>query len=95
MSMDASSAGSSSTSSNMVDVKNFTFTPMTITVTVGSTVTWMFDDSAQHTVSASDKSFVSLALSNGQTYSYTFKTAGTFQYICSIHQNMKGTVIVK
>lgn len=81
--------------SSQVEIKNFTFEPMMLSIAVGTTVTWKFDDSAQHTVSADDKSFVSPALSNGQTYTHTFTTAGTFQYICSIHQYMKGTIVVK
>jgi len=82
-------------SGSQIEVKNFTFEPMMLSIAVGTTVTWKFDDSAQHTVSADDKSFVSPALSNGQTYTHTFTTAGTFQYICSIHQYMKGTIVVK
>jgi plastocyanin len=78
-----------------IEIKNFSFSPMSLTVPVGTKVTWKFDDSAQHTVSADDKSFVSPAMSNGQTYSYTFTKSGTFQYICSIHQYMKGTVVVQ
>ena len=94
----ATSAGSSSgasVSADLVVVKNFSFSPMTLTVAAGTKVTWKFEDSAQHTVSADDKSFVSPALNSGQTYSFTFATPGTYQYICSIHQYMKGTVIVK
>jgi plastocyanin len=78
-----------------VDIKDFSFTPMTLTVRVGTTVTWRFDDSAKHTVSADDKSFVSPAMSNGQTFTHTFSTPGTYQYICSIHQYMKGTIVVQ
>jgi plastocyanin len=92
----SASAGSSATTApDTVEIKNFSFSPMSLTVPVGTKVTWKFDDSAQHTVSADDKSFVSPAMSNGQTYSYTFTKAGTYQYICSIHQYMKGTVVVQ
>jgi plastocyanin len=95
MPMPASSGGSStSAAGNEVDVKNFSFSPMSMTVAVGTTVTWKFEDSAAHTVSADDKSFVSPALSNGKTYTHTFTKAGTYQYICSIHQYMKGTIVV-
>lgn len=92
----AASAGSSAASApDTIEIKDFSFSPMSLTVPVGTKVTWKFDDSAQHTVSADDKSFVSPAMSNGQTFSYTFTKAGTFQYICSIHQYMKGTVVVQ
>jgi len=95
MSSMAGSSVAAPSTPDMVEVKNFSFTPMTLTVAVGTKVTWKFDDSAQHTVSAMDKSFVSPAMNNGQTYSYIFTKAGTFQYICSIHQYMKGTVVVQ
>ncbi len=84
-----------SVAADTVDVKNFTFTPTTLTVAVGAKVTWKFDDAAQHTVVASDGSFKSSALNNGQMYTFTFAKAGTYDYICSIHQYMKGKVVVK
>jgi plastocyanin len=91
----SATSGTSAASGNTIDIKNFSFAPMSLTVAVGTTVTWKFDDSAQHTVSADDKSFVSPAMSNGQTYTHTFTKAGTFSYICSIHQYMKGTIVVQ
>jgi plastocyanin len=63
------------------------FTPMTLTVSVGTTVTWKFDDSTPHTVAAYDKSFISAQMSKGETYTHTFATAGTVKYRCSIHRS--------
>jgi plastocyanin len=95
----ASAAGTGAASGNStgdsVMVKNFSFSPTSLTVAVGATVTWTFDDSAKHTVTAKDKSFSSPALGHGQTYRHTFTIAGTYQYICSIHQYMTGTIVVK
>jgi plastocyanin len=71
------------------------FMPMSLTVAVGTTVTWKFDDSTDHTVAADDKSFTSPALGKGKTYTHTFTTAGTVKYHCSIHPFMTGTIIVK
>ena len=68
---------------------------MTMTVAVGTKVTWKFEDSAAHTVKANDGSFSSPPMKSGQTFSYTFTKAGTFPYICSIHQYMTGTITVK
>ena len=79
----------------MVEINNFMFTPKTLTVSVGTTVTWKFDDSTQHTVAADDKSFTSSPMANGQTYTHTFDTAGTFKYHCSIHPFMTGAIVVK
>jgi plastocyanin len=78
-----------------VEIKNFMFAPMTLTVSVGATVTWKFADSTPHTVAADDDSFTSSPMSNGQIYTHTFDTAGTIKYHCSIHPFMTGTVVVK
>ena len=79
----------------MVEIKNFMFAPMTLTVPVGTTVTWKFDDAASHTVAADDNSFSSSPMSNGQTYTHTFSSAGTVKYHCSIHPFMTGTIVVQ
>ena len=71
------------------------FTPMTLTVSVGTTVTWKFEDSTPHTVAADDNSFTSSPMSKGQTYTHTFDSAGTVKYHCSIHPFMTGTIVVK
>ena len=78
-----------------VHVKNFTFDPGTVTIKSGAKVTWVFEDSSKHNVTATDKSFKSADLSSGGTYSTTFNTAGTYSYFCSIHQYMTGKVIVR
>jgi plastocyanin len=77
-----------------VEISNFMFLPMSLTVPVGTTVTWKFDDSTQHVV-ADDNSFASSPMANGQTFTPTFDTAGTVQYHCSIHTFMTATIIVK
>jgi hypothetical protein len=71
------------------------FMPMTLTVAVGTTVTWKFDDSTDHTVAADDKSFTSPPLGKGKTYTHTFNSAGTVKYHCSIHPFMTGTITVQ
>ncbi|MDP9091406.1 MAG: cupredoxin family copper-binding protein [Actinomycetota bacterium] len=91
----SSTTGSSASSSNTVHVKNYSFNPQAVTVAVGTKVTWIFDDNAAHTVTASDGSFKSGDLSSGGTYSHVFNAAGTYAYICSIHQYMHATVTVK
>lgn len=78
-----------------VDIKNFMFTPMSLTVQVGGKVTWKFEDAANHTVVADDRSFSSPSMSNGQTFSHTFSKAGTYKYTCSIHPYMTGSIVVK
>jgi plastocyanin len=87
----SAAAGGGST----VEINNFAFSPKTLSVPAGTTVTWKFDDSTQHTVTADDNSFTSAPMGEGQTYTHTFDTAGTLTYHCSIHPFMKGTVVVK
>ena len=73
------------------------FSPATITVVIGvnNTVIWTNDDSAEHTVTATNNSFNSGLIEPGQSFTYTFTTPGTYTYYCTIHPWMKGTVIVK
>jgi plastocyanin len=73
------------------------FTPATITVVMGvnNTVVWTNDDSVPHTVTAYDGSFNSGAINPGGSYNFTFTSPGTYEYHCSYHPWMKGTVVVK
>jgi plastocyanin len=77
-----------------VSIDNFAFAPATLTVKAGSTVTWTNHDEEPHTVAAIDGSFHSPGMGTGATYSHTFPTAGKFDYVCSIHPMMHGTVVV-
>jgi len=76
-------------------IEGFAFDPPQLTVPVGTTVTWTNQDGATHTATAADGAFDSGNLSGGSgTYSHTFTTAGTFDYLCSIHPSMQGTIVV-
>jgi amicyanin len=79
---------------NAVRIESFVFAPATLTVKVGTTVTWVNHDEEPHTVAAKDGSFHSPGMGTGGTYSFTFSTAGTFDYVCTIHPFMHGTVVV-
>jgi plastocyanin len=70
------------------------FTPATITVVAGSTVTWTSQDAVPHTVTATDRSFDSGILRQGDTWSTSFPAAGAYAYFCELHPEMTGTVIV-
>jgi plastocyanin len=89
------SAGPSAAGGSTVAIANFAFAPASVTVAVGTTVTWTNSDSASHTVTADDGSFKSAKLANGATFSQTFTTAGTFTYHCSIHPSMTATITVR
>jgi len=90
----SSATSSSTTSGNTVTIANFAFSPATLTVNVGSKVTWTNTDSVTHTVTSDNGVFGSGDLAPNATFSYTFNTTGTFAYHCSIHTYMTGTVIV-
>ncbi len=78
-----------------VSMDHSTFTPSEITVAPGTTVTWVNNEPMPHTVVDLNKGFRSKTLVKDATFSFTFTTAGDFSYLCSIHPNMKGKVIVK
>ncbi|WP_339913754.1 cupredoxin family copper-binding protein [uncultured Brevundimonas sp.] len=80
--------------SHTVAIRNFVFVPATLTVPVGTTVTWTNGDEAPHTVVATARGFRSTALDTDDTYSFTFTTSGDFAYFCSLHPNMTGRIIV-
>ncbi len=76
-----------------VTMQNNTFVPDTVQVSVGDTVTWTNEDSVDHTVTADDGSFDQV-VAPGATFSYTFEETGTYDYVCTIHAGMAGTVEV-
>jgi plastocyanin len=78
-----------------VAIANNLFTPASVTVTAGSTVTWSNGDTVTHTVTADDQSFASGLVNKATGWSHTFATPGTFTYFCEIHPEMTGTVIAK
>ena len=78
-----------------VGMDHNTFIPSEITVAPGTTVTWVNNEAMPHTVVDQSKGFRSKMLAKEATFSFTFTTAGDYDYLCSIHPNMKGKVIVK
>ena len=80
-----------------VKIDNFSFTPATLTVAVGTTVTWTNRDDIPHTVVSTDdpKAFKSKVLDTDEKFSFTFSKPGTYPYFCSVHPKMTGTVVVK
>ena len=76
-----------------VTVQGFAFNPPTIQVAVGGTVTWTNRDSVPHTATGSD--FRTGPIQPGQSASATFASAGRFAYQCSIHNTMRGEIVVQ
>lgn len=80
---------------NGVSIDNFSFTPMEMTISKGTQVTWVNKDDVPHTVVSIDHKFKSKALDTGEQFSFTFQDAGTYEYFCSVHPKMTGKIIVK
>ena len=77
-----------------VKIDNFTFGPQKLTVKVGDTVTWINEDDIPHTVVSVGK-FRSKALDTDDKYTFTFTTAGTYEYFCGLHPHMQGSIVVE
>jgi plastocyanin len=80
---------------DVVTIDNFTFSPKAQTVAVGTTVKWVNHDDIPHTVVEKNTTFRSKALDTDDSYSFTFTSAGTFDYFCGLHPHMVGQIIVK
>jgi plastocyanin len=78
-----------------VTIDNFTFAPAELTISVGSTVTFDNHDDIPHSVVEKNKLFRSKALDTDESYSFTFTSAGTYDYFCGLHPHMVGKIIVK
>lgn len=78
-----------------VKIDNFVFGPQTLTVPVGTTVTWTNSDDIPHTSVSTDGVFKSRVLDTDEKFSYTFTKAGTYPYYCTIHPKMTGKVVVR
>ncbi len=80
---------------NTVVMKNFSFMPMTMTVPVGTTVTWKNEDEEPHTVTSVTGLFRSGALDTNDAFKFRFDHPGTYKYTCSIHPRMVAEIVVK
>jgi plastocyanin len=78
-----------------ISIRDFAFAPTATTVTVGTTVRWKNLDGEPHTVRSADTSFRSDALDQNESFAFKFDKPGTYKYVCSIHPQMVGTIVVK
>ncbi len=78
-----------------VTIVDFSFSPGTITINVGDTVTWTNNGPTPHSATAPNGAFDTGIFPAGESRSHTFSQAGTFSYICTPHPNMRGTVVVQ
>jgi len=78
-----------------IKIDNFTFTPPEVTVSAGTSITWVNNDDIPHTVAATNKEFKSKPLDTEEKFSFVFSAPGSYDYFCSLHPHMKARVIVK
>ena len=78
-----------------ISIHEFMFSPTSLTVTAGTTVHWKNLDPEPHTVRSVDATFKSDALDQDDSFDFKFDKPGTYRYVCSIHPQMLGTVVVK
>jgi plastocyanin len=77
-----------------VFIQGMTFSPSTLTVSAGTTVTWTNKDAISHTVTSDTGLFDSGTLAANGTFNFTFMTEGTYTYHCKIHPGMTASVVV-
>ena len=83
-------------SGNRIEIKDFAFNPQTTTVKSGQKITWINHDEEPHTVVSVGKKFQkSSALDTDQEFSITAGAPGTYEYFCSVHPKMTGTIVVE
>jgi plastocyanin len=78
---------------NEVWIQGMAFTPVSITVSAGTTVTWTNKDTVAHTVTSDSPLFDSGSIAPGGTFSVIFSVPGSFKYHCSFHPSMTATVV--
>ena len=88
-------AASAHVAETEVKIDNFAFAPHRVVVKAGTTVIGINDDDFPHTVASSAKLFKSNALDTKDKFSFTFTTAGAYEYFCSLHPHMTGTIVVE
>jgi len=88
-----SQSAQTETTANAVTIQNFAFSPASLTIKVGTTVTWTNKDSVTHTVNSA--TFNSGNIAPREKFQFTFSSPGTYAYSCGIHPSMKGTIVVQ
>ncbi len=79
----------------IVKIDNFTFNPPSLAIKAGAGVTWENHDDIPHTVVSTTQVFRSKPLDTDDKFSFTFTIPGTYQYFCSLHPHMTGTIVVE
>jgi plastocyanin len=88
-------ATSAAPPANRITIKDFMFAPASLTIRAGTTVTWLNEDEEPHTVVSASGLFRSKAIDTQESFTFTFEKPGEYHFICTIHPQMMGTVIVQ
>jgi plastocyanin len=88
-------AGPAGAATKTINIFGSTFSPKTATITEGDTVTWVNRDNANHQILADKGQFASAILKPRQSFSFTFRAAGTYTYTDELNRKLKGTITVK
>jgi len=78
-----------------IAIQSFQFVPAILTVAPGTAVTWVNKDEEPHNIVSPDRAFRSKAIDGGEKFTNVFEKPGTYTYLCAMHPQMRGTVIVK
>ena len=89
----ATAAGADNTPQVMID--NFVYSPVPLTVKVGTTVTWINHDDIPHTVDSTQGKFKSAALDTDDKFEFQFNEAGEYPFYCRLHPKMTGKIVVQ
>jgi plastocyanin len=87
-------SGGNNNGTNTVKIQSYAFSPSTITVTAGTTITWKNYDNVAHTVTSDNGLFDSGSIQQNATFTHTFDSTGTFAYHCTPHPMMTASVVV-
>ncbi len=81
-------------SAYIVHIKSYKFSPATLRVPVGRSVTFVNDDGDAHTVVSKSRGFASNGLDTNDTWTHKFSAPGRYEYLCSLHPYMTGSIVV-
>lgn len=95
MAMLASLATAADPTGATVTIDNFSFSPQTLEVSRGATITWVNKDDIPHVVASTTDKFKSRAIDTDGSFAFTFAEPGTYEYYCSVHPKMTGKIVVK
>ena len=88
-------SGTAHAAEKTIDIRNYVFTPVAVTIHPGDSVTWINHDEVPHTIADKDKGYRSAALDTGDKFTHVFTKPGSYTYFCTLHPQMTGTVVVK